>query len=92
LWIRILRSLTLLQKSKSEFPRLHLTPHLSPRQKLTQMQFHPTKRMAKRKETRRMTEKETEKTKAEAQAAEKEKPDAGQKKYDGGKIPRAPKS
>ena len=36
-----------------------------------------------------MTEKrETEQTKAEAQAEEKEKPDAGQKKYDGGKIPK----
>jgi hypothetical protein len=57
------------------------------------MQFHPTKRMvAKRKETimaEKETEKTTEKTKAEAQAEEKAMPDAGQKKYDGGKIPRA---
>jgi hypothetical protein len=85
-----------LQKSeKSEiqtpFPKLDLTPHQPPRQKLTQMQFHPMRRMVTRKETK-MTEKETEKTKAEAQATEKEKPDPGQKKYDGGKIPRASKS
>ncbi len=40
-----------------------------------------------------MAEKETEQTKAEAKAAEeKDKPDAGQKKYSGGKIPRASKS
>lgn len=40
-----------------------------------------------------MAEKETEKTKPEVQAEEeKEKPNADQKKYSGGQIPRVPKN
>jgi hypothetical protein len=90
--------LNLLQKRENaiqtQLLRLDLTPHLSPRQKLTQIEFSPTKRTVKRKETI-MAERDMEKAKAEAQAQEKEvseKAAVEQKKYDGGKIPRAKKS